>query len=102
MSKSAAIQTAVWTQLSLDSRPLPSTGQEVMGNTYHYDSTSLRNFLQGVYRLLKSDTPSYRFRWTALDIEICLNDQVITLCGYIATETEALPSGTGDNIVSAL
>jgi hypothetical protein len=87
MSKAAAIQTAVWAQLSSDNRPLPNTGQEVMGADYKYDSASMRNFLRGVWQRLLADTPQYTFQWTTLDIDLCLKDQVIALCGYIASAT---------------
>lgn len=87
MSKSAAIQAAVWAQLSADNKPLPSTGQEVMGNDYKYSSTSMRSFLMGVSNLLAADTPSLTFQWTTLNTDTCLSDTVVTLCGYIASAT---------------
>jgi hypothetical protein len=87
MSKAAAIQAAVWTQLSHDGKPYPSTGQEVMGNDYKYDGTAIRNFLIGVGNLLAVDTPSLTFQWTTLDTDICLSDTVVVLCSYISSAT---------------
>jgi hypothetical protein len=87
MSKSAAIQAAVWAQLSSDGKPLPSTGQEVLGADYKYNETTIRSFLYGVSVLLAADTPPLTFAWASLDVDTCLNDQVMTLCGYIASAT---------------
>jgi hypothetical protein len=87
MSMSAAIQAAVWKQLVTDNRPLPSTGQEVMGTAYHYNGTTIRSFLLGVATNLAGDTPPLEFQWTDLNTDACLADTVITLCGHIATAT---------------
>jgi hypothetical protein len=87
MSMSAAIQAAVWKQLVTDNRPLPSTGQEVMGTTYRYNATTIRSFLFGIATQLAADTPKLEFQWTDLNTDACLTDTVITLCGLIATAT---------------
>jgi hypothetical protein len=87
MSLSAAINAAVWAQLSTDGKPLPDTGQEVMGTDYRYDPVGMRNFLHGVARRLQADTPPLTFQWHTLDLDTCLSDSVIALCGYIATAT---------------
>jgi hypothetical protein len=87
MSQAAAIWTAVTGQLIADNRPLPSTGNEVMGGGYKYDATTIRNFLRGVATRLSTDTPPLTFQWTKLDVDTCLKDSVATLCGYIASAT---------------
>jgi len=87
MSLSAAISAAVWAQLSTDGKPRPATGAEVMGTDYRYDSAGMRNFLHGVARRLAADTPPLTFQWHTLNIDTCLGDSVIQLCGYIATAT---------------
>jgi len=88
MSKTAAIHAAIWAQLSVDGKPLPSTGQEVMGSDYKYDERQMRSFLLNIHTRLASDTPSLSFNWASLDVHICLSDTVITLCGYISSETK--------------
>jgi hypothetical protein len=87
MSKAAAVFTAVQSQLSADNKPLPSTGNEVMGTDYKYNSTSIRSFLLGVSNRLAADSPPLTFAWTSLDPDTCLSDTVTTLCGYIASAT---------------
>jgi hypothetical protein len=87
MSKQAAIHTAVWAQLAADAKPLPSTGQEVMGTDFLYNETTIRVFLLDVSNRLAADVPPLTFQWATLDVPTCLADQVMTLCGYIATAT---------------
>jgi len=87
MSLSAAINAAVWAQLSTDGKPRPDTGEEVMGTDYKYDPVGMRNFLHGVCLRLAAQTPPLTFQWHALDVDTCLSDSVIALCGYIATAT---------------
>jgi hypothetical protein len=88
MSQAAAIQTAVWAQLSADGKPLPQTGQEVMGTGgYNYSATQMRSFLSGTANRLAADSPSLNFAWATLDAQVCLTDTVITLCAYIGSAT---------------
>jgi hypothetical protein len=88
MSKVAAIQAAVWAQISADGKPLPTTGQEVMGTGgYNYSPTQMRSFLYGTSTRLAADAPPLNFAWSTLDTNVCLADTVMTFCGYISSAT---------------
>jgi hypothetical protein len=87
MGMSQAIDHAVCQELADENRIPPKTYQEVMGDTYKYNTVTIQGFLKAVASRLQTDIPSYSFNWEALDPEKCVAARVVDLEGMIATKT---------------
>ena len=88
MGVALSVKAAVIDQLAADAKPAVMTGQEVMGKDFGYDPTSMHQFLSLVAARLAADTPPMTCNWGQLDVNTCLNDNVVTLCAYISLVTQ--------------
>lgn len=88
-SKGVAVNVAVTNQLFKDGRWPPMDLTKVMNAIpYRYNSTTMRNFLDGVSTTLAAGLPPYRFSWNSAFVNKALPLTVAALMAEIELATQ--------------